>query len=198
MNKEIRPDKRLKTKSWLVLFTLSLFVLIGAVLIQVLVPLDKSVNPSELGSILWPITIGVLLLTWIITIPVTILWIKNLKYFIDKDKIIIFKGILNKVEKNIPFRNITDFVLQRTIYDRILGIGAVMIQTAGQSRNPSGYEGTLAGLLNYRDIHSQLKREIASSHGIVLDAKLDKNLNNQNILQEILQELKIISKKLDQ
>ena len=101
---EIKPDKKLFTKQWYVLLTISIFVLLAAVIIQTTVPLSPSVTSAEVSVILWPITIGAILLLWLICVPIIILWIKNLTYFIEEERITIHKGILTKVKQNVPCR----------------------------------------------------------------------------------------------
>ena len=70
---EIKPDKKLFTKQWYVLLTISIFVLLAAVIIQTTVPLSPSVTSAEVSVILWPITIGAILLLWLICVPIIIL-----------------------------------------------------------------------------------------------------------------------------
>ena len=56
---------------------------------------------------------------------------------------------MTKIQQNIPYRAITDYILHRSIYDRMLGLASIRIQTAGQIQTPTGYEGNLAGLPNW-------------------------------------------------
>ncbi len=133
MENIIRPHKRLLTKQWLILLTLSLFILVIAILLQLLLPLEEEVDAKDVAVELWPITMIVLVFIWILFVPLLTLWIKNLKYVLEEDRITIHKGILTKLQKNIPYRAITDFVLHRSLYDRFLGIASIRIQTAGQT-----------------------------------------------------------------
>ena len=98
---EIRPDKKLITKSWLTLITISIFIMIFALLMLVIPALNSDVDFTEFSFYMWRVVIGLLLLTWIITAPIVILWIKNLSYIIEDDKIVIKKGILTKIKQNI-------------------------------------------------------------------------------------------------
>ncbi len=157
---ELKPHKKLVTKQWLTLLTISLVVLLVALILQLLIPLDKNVESREVTIIVWPIAIAAILVMWIIAVPIIILWIKNLSYYVEEDRVTIFKGILTKQQQNIPYRAITDFVLRRSIYDRFFGIGAIRIQTAGQSHNATGYEGQLSGLLNWEDLHQELRKRL--------------------------------------
>lgn len=161
---EIKPDKKLLTKNWYVLLTISAFLLLTAVIFQVLLPLKPALNAGDVAEVLWLIYGGVVLSMWIISVPIIRLWIKNLSYYIEEDRITIHKGILTKVQQNIPYRAVTDFQLHRSLYDRFLGIGSVKIQTAGQSHAESGYEGQMSGLLEWDKLHQQLRDKLKTMH----------------------------------
>lgn len=197
---EIKPHKKLLTKQWLVLLTISFFIALFGIALQLLIPLGESVTSSQVAIILWPITIGIILLMWIVSAPIIILWIKNLTYFIEEERITIYKGILTKVQQNIPYRAITDFILHRSLYDRFLRIGSIRIQTAGQSKTVTGYEGQLSGLAQWEDLHQQLRSKIKNLHPIaeataVAEKAVPVSINDR--LGEILDELKAIRKVLE-
>jgi len=193
---EIRPDKKLITKSWLILISLSIVVVLFACLLHIIPALDSDVDFTQFSFYLWRIVFIVILLMWIISAPIMLLWIKNLSYFIEDDKIVIKKGILTKIKQNIPFRMITDFMLERTLYDRWLGIGSIKIQTAGQTQNATGYEGKLSGLINWNELHEKLRSDLtearSSSKEISQSPEVDKEA-----LENILIELKKISNILE-
>jgi len=193
---EIRPDRKLITKLWLTLISITILVVLFSCLLLIIPALDSDVEIAEFSYYLWKVVIVLNILIWVITAPIMILWIKNLSYKIEEDKIVINKGILTKIKQNIPFRMITDFMLERTLYDRWLGIGSIKIQTAGQSQNQTGYEGKLAGLINWDELHEKLRADLS-------EAKSPTKMNaknpevDENALENILIELKKISKILD-
>jgi uncharacterized membrane protein YdbT with pleckstrin-like domain len=197
---EIKPHKNLLVKQWLVLLTITLLIALLGVALQLLVPLGEGVTSSQVAVILWPITIGTIFLMWVISVPIIILWIKNLTYFIEEERITIYKGILTKVQQNIPYRAITDFILHRSLYDRFLRIGSIRIQTAGQSKNVTGYEGQLAGLARWEDLHQQLRGKIKNLHPIAEATTVAEKtipLSSDDKLEKILEELKAIRKVLE-
>ena len=197
---EIKPDKKLLTKQWLVLLTISVFLVFIAIALQFLIPLEEGVTSSQVAIILWPITIGIILLLWAISAPIITLWIKNLTYYLEDDRITIFKGILTKQQQNIPYRAITDFILHRSLYARFLSIGAIRIQTAGQSRTATGYEGQLSGLVQWEDLHQQLRSKLKMLHPIAEATAVAESvslLSSDDKLQQILEELKAIRKVLE-
>ena len=200
MQNTIRPHRKLYTKQYLILLTLSVFLVLLASLLQLLLPLDKSVNPKELAAILWPITAGVVAFKWLLFAPILTLWVKNLKYVVEEDRIIIFQGILTKVQKNIPHRAVTDFVLHRSLYDRFLGIASIRIQTAGQTQTPTGYEGNMAGLIEWDELHQSLRRIVRTLHpvsGSLGVAEKSPAVSEDELLKQILDELKSIRKAVE-
>jgi uncharacterized membrane protein YdbT with pleckstrin-like domain len=192
MEETIKPDRKLFTKAIWVLLTISAFVLV-AVSIITLVILAASGDPDPL-PVLWLVVGLALVAMWLIACPIAKLWIDNLSYFILDDRITVQKGILTKTQQNIPYRSITDFILQRTLYDRILGIGGIKIQTAGQSQTPGGYEAYMAGLVAYERLHGQLKERLRLLHPVSesLATAEPVRKSTEQLLEQILQELKAI------
>ncbi len=193
---EIRPDRKLITKSWLILISLSIVIVLFACLLHIIPLLNSDVNFSQFSFYLWRIVFIAIILMWIISTPIMLFWIKNLSYFIEADKIVIKKGILTKIKQNIPFRMVTDFMLERTLYDRWLGIGSIKIQTAGQSQNQTGYEGKLAGLINWDELHEKLRSDLTESRSSNKEISESPKVN-ENALENILIELKKISRILE-
>ncbi len=187
---KIKPDRKLITKSWLILITFSIVIVLFACVLYIIPALDSEVDFTPFSYYLWWVVIILILAMWIISAPIMILWIKNLSYFIEADKIVIEKGILTKIKQNIPFRMITDFMLERTLYDRWLGIGSIKIQTAGQTQNATGYEGKLTGLINWDEFHEKLRSDLSE---IRSSAKSKSSQTDEGTLENILNELKKIS-----
>ena len=194
MELSFKPDKKYFTKVLWIQLTITIFLLIIMAVIHVIISLSD--GNLEAAYIIWAVGILLLLLMWIISTFISYLWIKNLEYVIREDRVNIHMGILTKTQKNIPFRAVTDFVLVRTLYDRILGIGSVKIQTAGQSTQPSGYEGKLGGLIDYEKWHTELRKRIESLHPVAeaVSTREPERLSDEAILNQILVELKEIRK----
>ena len=122
------------------------------------------------------------------------LWIDNLSYIVQEDRITIQKGILTKTLQNIPYGAITDFLLRRSLYDRILGIGSIKIQTAGQSQGAAAYEGNMTGLTAYDRIQGQLRERIRSLH-LMSESATGREPSGGSVertLGQILEELRAI------
>ena len=195
----LKPDRKLLTKQFYVLITISVFHLILGALLQILIPLGKA-NAEQVAIILWPIILGLLVLMWIISVPIIFLWVKNLEYFIEEERIRIHKGILTKIQQNIPYRAVTDFQLHRSLYDRFLGISSIRIQTAGQTQSPTGYEGNIAGMINWDNLMMELRGRLKRFHGEAIeDANLERDASVQkDVFEKMLIELQNIRKVLEQ
>ncbi|NOZ08394.1 MAG: PH domain-containing protein [FCB group bacterium] len=194
MEKSIHPDNKYYTAQLLVLATISGFCLLTAGVIQFI--LSFSEPDPIIMKVIWLVSTGSVAALWIVSFPIIYFWIKNLKYVIHDDRITIHKGILTKKYQNIPYRSITDFVLKRGLYERLLGIGSVQIQTAGQSPSASGYEGSLSGLREYDVIHTELRNKIKSLHPVSISASADdsKPTSDADLLVQILDEVRQIRK----
>lgn len=194
---EIKPNKKLLAKQWYILLTISFLVLIVGLILQLTIPLDPKITSSQVASILWPIILGVILLMWLISAPLVSLWIKNLTFYIEDERVTIHKGIISKIKQNVPYRAITDFQLHRSLYDRFLGIASIKIQTAGQSPTATGYEAKLSGITDWDNLLEMLRAKVKmlypSSSDMINNYEVE---TDQNILKEILLELKEIRKQL--
>ncbi len=153
----ITPDRRLRTKVWLTLLIITGLALAAAGIAQAAVLLwADPADAGRVGAILWSSVATALVVMWVVAVPVTVLWIRNLSYEVTDDAVLVNKGILTKTRQNIPLRMVTDFRLQRSLLDRWFGIGTILVQTAGQSANTTGYEGRLSGLAHWADLHAEL------------------------------------------
>ncbi len=195
---EVKPDPKLLTKQWLILTTVSVITVLSAAILHLIIFLVGD-PPLNTYTIIWGITTAVLALMWAIAIPITILWIRNLSFRIADERITIFKGILTKSQQNIPYRAVTDFMLQRTLFDRYLGIGSICIQTAGQSHTATGYEGILSGLMDYDNLHRELRTRLKQLHPTSDSATAAESTapEDGNTLIQILGELRSIRSLLE-
>ena len=198
MENAIKPDKKYQTAQLLILSVLSSLIIIGAVVLNIIIYLEAG-SDSDGIMVIWLLCLGLISIMWIVSFPLIYLWIKNLSYFIHDDRITIQSGIITKKEQNIPYRSITDFVLERGPFDRILGIGAIKIQTAGQSTSATGYEGSLSGLLDYEPIHTDLREKLKSLHPISESITTSESVkqSDDSVLVQILEELKEIRRNTE-
>jgi len=193
----IKPDKKLYTKTVWILSTISAFILAGVSIIHMIIYLANA--DSNALPIIWLIAAIAILVMWVIVYPIARLWIRNLSFVIQEDRVTIHKGLLTKTHQNIPYRSVTDFILQRSLYDRILGIGSIRIQTAGQSQSATGYEGNMAGLIEYEKFHNQLREKLRLLHPTSesLTTKEPIQKSTGQLLEQMLNELKAIRKNTE-
>ena len=186
----LRPDRRWLTKQYLVLATFTALIagVVGIVHLIVSLTVDAPDREGVL-SLMWVITGGVTLAMWLIAVPIVILWHRNLDYAVEPERIVIRKGLLSKIQQNIPLGMITDFRLHRSLYDRWLGIGSIQVQTAGQAMAATGYEGTLAGLEDWAELHEDLRNRVRGTSQRDDDPEVD--------LAAILDEVRGIRKALE-
>lgn len=122
----------------------------------------------------------------IISLPYKIIWIKSLRFEVGRERITVYKGVLKKIQQNIPLQKVTDFKLERSLFERFLGIGSIQIQTAGQSITRTSYEGVLLGILDYDKLLEELKlllNHVQTGQTPATEA------NDKNIHEKILDEL---------
>ena len=197
MSKTIKPDKKLLKKNLYVLLTITGFVLILLAIIHLLINLAG--GDPIVAKVIWLVCLIILIVGWIISVPLIKLWINNLIYILREDRVTIHKGFLTKTQQNIPYRSITDFALVRSIFDRLLDIGSIKIQTAGQTQSPSGYEGHLAGLVDFEELHKELREKIKFLHPVSESLTTNEAIqkSHEGIWEQIFSELKAIRKILE-
>ena len=192
MNMSLKPDKLYFKK---IIYILLLVTVIAYIFFTpfCLFVLDEQDNGSlvfMLGSIGW-------IVVCMCVLVFSKLWINNLSYVIKDTSITIFKGIFTKIEQNIPNNKVTDFVLYRDLFDRFLGMGSIKVQTAGAS-GQVGFEGILNGILDYEEIHKNLRNKLVSINTLTLTESVKStSVSNDTVLADILVELKEINKKLN-
>jgi uncharacterized membrane protein YdbT with pleckstrin-like domain len=198
---EVKPDPKLLRRIHLDYLTVAVFLCLLALIIWQIIYFAEPAKITPATNIIWGITLGLIILGWLLLTPIASLWVKNLTYFIENDRVTIYKGILTKVQQNIPYRAITDFQLHRSLWDRALGIGSIRIQTAGQQASSgSGFEGVLSGLLDYEDLHHQLRAKLTSLHpkdDVATTVESRTAPPNGDVQYQILEELRAIRKALE-
>jgi uncharacterized membrane protein YdbT with pleckstrin-like domain len=196
----LKPHKKLITKQWGILVVLSALVALTALLFQLLLPLSEEVTSEEVSVLAWPIAAGAVFVLLFVFGPILVIWVKNLSYVIGEEKVTIHQGILTKIQKNIPYRAVTDFIVHRSIFDRILGIASIRIQTAGQTQTATGYEGNIAGIMDWRDLHQVLRDRLKKLHPVseaLTTGEPISALTDKELWVQILDELKAIRKALE-
>ena len=190
MDTSLRPDKLYLKKYgyFLLLVTVIGYIFFTPFCLFLLGEKDSGSLVLILGSIGWLVLCFFILFF-------SKLWINNLSYIIKDSSITIYKGIFTKIEQNIPDNKVTDFVLYRDLFDRFLGMGSIKVQTAGAS-GQAGYEGVLSGILDYEEVHKNLRNKLISNQtSTPNDLVKSSKVSNETVLTDILAELKNINQK---
>ena len=185
MNTSLKPDILYFKKQIYIFLTITILVYIFFVPFCLIAQNEEGsgIYILFLGTIGW-LAFGAIILLF------HKLWIDRLSYIIKDSSITIYKGIFTKIEQNIPTSKVTDFVLHRDLFDRFMGIGSIQVQTAGAS-GAVGYEGKIDGVLDYEEVHKNLRDKLISMQSI------NGNETNDSVLTDILVELREINKKLN-
>jgi uncharacterized membrane protein YdbT with pleckstrin-like domain len=195
MENPLKPDRKYLIKGVWIFLTISVLFALLIAIIHLIIHLAE--GDMQAVEILWIICPAIIVTLWVIGYPILYLWYKNLSYTVHEDRVSIHKGVLTKTEQNIPFRAITDFALVRTLYDRFLGIGSIKIQTAGKHvSSASQYEGNLAGLTNYGELHADLRERVRKLHPVseTVTTREGSRPADAEVWQEMLKELREIRK----
>ncbi len=198
---DLRPDiSKLMRREIYTLLTITTVVILSVLIIQTLVVnLDPEVENAEFVKFVWSWVAGGLIALWLIVPWLLYLWITNLRYSIEDERVVIHKGIITKKSVSIPYSAVTDFTLSRSLYERWLKIGTLMIQTAGQSPQGGGQEGKLEGLIEFESLHSTLRAKVKAYRGSQQASKsptADSPSSDVEVLQSILEEIKRIGRKM--
>lgn len=196
---DLKPDLgKLMRREMYTFITITLSILIAMLLLHVLVVgLDPEVTNQEFIFYVWPWVGGFLAVGWLLVPWFQYLWIINLRYSVDADRLVIQKGIIFKKNVSIPYSAVTDFTLSRSLYERMLGIGTLLVQTAGQGAQAGGHEGRLEGLVDFDELHATLRAKIKSYRGGQTEVSPSQVEPRVDVLDAILDEVKKINRKLD-
>jgi uncharacterized membrane protein YdbT with pleckstrin-like domain len=74
--------------------------------------------------------IAAILLIWLVLIPV--IKVRSTHYVMTTHRVLIRRGVLNHVGRDIPLARINDVAYQQSIWDRIVRAGTLTIESAGE------------------------------------------------------------------
>ncbi len=86
-------------------------------------------------------------------------YFRSIMYELKDDEIVVYKGIITRSVKVVPYRTVTNLHLTRGPIDRILGIGTLRVETAGYS-GQSAPEARLVGLRDYDFVHNLVREQL--------------------------------------
>jgi putative membrane protein len=120
--------------------------------------------------------IALVLFVVVFAITLLVAWLiyKNYKYCLGDDSLKIKRGILNKEEVAIPYRQVQDVDLKRDLSFQMLGLSRIIIITAGHEDDEKPGDDDTEGIL------PALDKDLAEW----LQAELLKRANVQKVTQE--------------
>ncbi|MFA5381706.1 MAG: PH domain-containing protein [Candidatus Micrarchaeia archaeon] len=119
---------------------------------------------------------------------------KNFTYTMGENEVLIRTGIIHKKRIDIPYTSIENVSVEKHLYERIFGLGTVVIDTAGGDSK----EGLIPGVADTESVIKELlnRMKIAKGNSEKKDPK--GNEETLPILKDILTELKSIKDALKQ
>lgn len=84
----------------------------------------------------WPLVLGPVLYLFTLLI-MSLLIYNNFTFEVDSDGLKIEQGVIHRLHVSVPFEQIQNVNIERTITDRILGVARISIETAGQASTPT-------------------------------------------------------------
>ncbi|MDH5419904.1 MAG: PH domain-containing protein [Candidatus Bathyarchaeota archaeon] len=154
--------------------TIWLIIILGFIGMSFLVASsDPSKYPSAIQHIntyigavnFWTIIVN---LVWLIPVLVFVpFYFRSIEYSVKAEsgetmpEIYVKQGVITVTRKHVPFRTITNISSKAGLFDRLLGIGSVHIETAGYSgSNQRGPEVKLEGIVFYEEVRDFILNEL--------------------------------------
>lgn len=190
-NITIRPDKRYRTKLYIMSNIITFFMLFFIPIMLI------NAGGNFFVFALIGCGTGFVLLQMIIWFFVN-LYFNTIVYEIKSDEIIVRAGFFTKTVKHVPFRNITNITTTRDIFDQFLGIGSLSVQTAGSGTAIP--EERLAGIIDLQTLYNHVAGELRRFRNTTNPNQSDSakaTPNEGRVLIAILQELRAIRQEMN-
>ena len=173
--------------------------------------LDKTIAKAVFSPKLktyWILSGTVILLATVVGIPLIIIWVlagsrltqrhfARTKCELSEKFLKVEKGVIEKVEKNIPLDQITDLGLVEGPVMRYLGIKQISVETAGQSgQGPLVKLVGIEGVENFRDQVLKQRDLIVQQKNTGRTHEASAQVGQSDVLKDILVTLKSIEDKL--
>lgn len=138
-----------------------------------------------------------------ITYSVVAAYYRCLHYEIRPDEVIVYKGLITKTVKHVPFRTITNLEVTRGLVDRLLGLGSLSIQTAGASGTIRPEE-KLVGLSDVEDVYEYVAQQLRRFRSALSPTQAGDEISpplvpvEQELLTAILHEIRAFRVEFEQ
>ncbi len=101
-------------------------VVVAAIVVLVIIPAGSSAGTARLTTVAVAL---VLLLTWVVR---PFLRWKTTTYELTTARLRLREGILSRTGRDIPLARITDVSFSRSLLDRLLGAGRLLVESPGE------------------------------------------------------------------
>jgi membrane protein YdbS with pleckstrin-like domain len=198
--KTFTPNPKYMTKQRVAFGLLALLPIAFFTFLATVLTLDGEFGAGG-ALIMISVAIAIVGVLWVIAAALVIPYYNSLRYEIHDDEVIVHVGIVTKSVKHVPYRTVTNIVVNRGILDRFFGLGTLNIQTAGMS-GQTGAEEALVGLPNVQEVYdlvaTELRRFRAGMSPTGADADASQPVVSESAaLAAILAEVKAIRTSLE-
>ena len=197
-----RPLNKFMYKLWLYIAIVWTVTTLAIYFIYFLIEsTSEKFNPDSEWVLLFNVVyITLSILAVIIALAVSFTYTRSMEFHIFANEAVVKKGVINKTEKHVPFRTITNISSRYGLFDRFFGIGTVEIETAGKSSASAsaGPEEKIEGIPNFlevRDLILDELRKFRSQYATGTETT-EITASGSDVPGEILNELRAIKKLL--
>ena len=129
---------------------------------------------------------------------IAFIYTKTMEFQIFSNEVVVKKGVINRTEKHVPYRTVTNISTRFGFYDKLFGIGTVEIETAGKAGRQSGPEEKIEGISNFVEIRNTVLEELRKFRSQYTTAtEPDMTRSEEEITTSILNELRSIKTLLE-
>lgn len=124
-------------------------------------------------------------------------YVRSIEYQLGDQEIIVRRGIITKTVDAVPYRAVTNLSIKRGPYDRMLGLGSLVVHTAGFSQQ-TGAEAQLSGLEDHQAVYARVLEQVRrfrATSAIGVPGQSEVKLSDQDslgLLKQILDELRAL------
>ncbi len=141
---------------------------------------------------------ALIVLAMIVLIIIAFAYTKTMEFQIFSNEVVVKKGVINRTEKHVPYRTVTNISTRFGFYDKIFGIGTVEIETAGKAGRQSGPEEKIEGIANFVEIRNTVLEELRKFRSqYTTTTEPDMTRSEEEITASILNELRSIKNLLE-
>ncbi len=158
----LKPERKYLTKLRIVYALIGLIALGGSLALAVPIGLDAGgTRGMTIGIVVSVLVNAAWLISAFIIAP---FYYRSLEYRILEDEVIVHVGVWTRSVKHVPYRTVTNLMVKRDPFDRMLGMGTLEIQTAGRS-GQTGAEESLVGLSNVQEVYERVSTVLRRFRG---------------------------------